>query len=70
MKKTIIIRRVVIDAPKEKVWASLADFGNVQNLSPNVSKSYLTSDQISGLGATRHCDFTSMGAQVEEKIIA
>ena len=51
MKKTIIIRRVVIDAPKEKVWASLADFGNVQNLSPNVSKSFLTSDQISGLGA-------------------
>ncbi len=70
MKKTIITRKITIDAPKEKVWNTLADFGNVQNLSPNVSKSYLTSDQISGLGATRHCDFVSMGAQVEEKIIA
>ncbi len=70
MKKTIITRRITIDAPKEKVWDSLADFGNVQNMSPNVSKSYLTSDQKNGLGATRHCDFVSMGAQVEEKITA
>jgi carbon monoxide dehydrogenase subunit G len=68
MKKTTITRSIKINASKEKVWEALADFGNVQNLSPNVAKSYLTSDTKNGLGATRHCDFTSMGAQVEEKI--
>lgn len=67
-KQTIIKRKVVIAAPQEKVWAVLADFGNVQNLSPNIAKSYSTSEAPNGLGATRHCDFTAMGAQVEEKI--
>jgi carbon monoxide dehydrogenase subunit G len=70
MKKTIITRKVAINASKKKVWEALADFGNVQSLSPNVAKSYLTSDQQSGVGATRHCDFAAMGAQVEERIVA
>jgi len=69
MKKTVIKRGTTINAPKHKVWEALADFGNVQRLSPNIAKSYLTSDAPNGLGATRHCDFTAMGAQVEEKII-
>ena len=69
MKKTRIESEVVINASKEKVWAALADFGNVQNLSPGIAKSYLTSDLKNGIGATRHCDFTVMGGQVEEKII-
>jgi carbon monoxide dehydrogenase subunit G len=69
MKKTVITRRTIIDASKQKVWETLADFGNVQNLSPNISKSYLTSYKQNGIGATRHCDFTTMGAQVDEKII-
>lgn len=69
MKKTIITRKVVINAPKQKVWEALADFGNVEHLSPNIAKSYLTSDQQNGIGTTRHCDFVSMGAQVEERIV-
>ncbi|MFT5822234.1 MAG: ligand-binding SRPBCC domain-containing protein [Crocinitomix sp.] len=69
MKDTIIKRKVTINASKEKVWEILADFGNVQNLSPNIAKSYLTSDALNGVGATRHCDFTAMGARVEEKIV-
>jgi len=69
MKKTIIKRKVTINAPKEKVWEALADFGNVQTLSPNIVKSVLTSEQKNGIGATRHCDFASMGAQVEERIV-
>jgi carbon monoxide dehydrogenase subunit G len=69
MKKTVISRKVTIDAPKEKVWKTLADFGNVYKLSPNLLKSYSTSDKANGLGATRHCDFASMGAQVEERIV-
>jgi carbon monoxide dehydrogenase subunit G len=69
MKKTIIESKVEIKASKDKVWEILADFGNVQNLSPGIAKSYVTSDIKTGLGASRHCDFTAMGAQVEEKII-
>ena len=69
MKKTIITRKVSIDAPKQKVWEVLADFGNVQSLSPNIEKSYLTTEKKNGVGAQRHCDFVSMGAQVEERIV-
>jgi carbon monoxide dehydrogenase subunit G len=68
MEKTIINRSVTINASKEKVWNVLADFGNVQNLSPNVVKSYLTSEKENGVGASRHCNFASMGAQVDERI--
>ena len=69
MKKTIIKNSVTINVDKDKLWDILSDFGNVQNLSPGIAKSYLTSETKNGLGATRHCDFTSMGSQVEEKII-
>ncbi|MFT6502258.1 MAG: carbon monoxide dehydrogenase subunit G [Crocinitomicaceae bacterium] len=68
MKKTIIDRKITINAPKHEVWDALADFGNVMNMSPNIAKSYLISDKKSGIGAQRHCDFTVMGAQVDEKI--
>lgn len=69
MKKTIIARKVEINAPKQKVWEALSDFGNVSRLSPNIVSSKLTSEQINGVGATRHCDFAAMGAQVEERIV-
>lgn len=71
MKKTVIKRNITINASKDKVWEALADFGNVQNLSPNIKKSYLKSDDSDpvGLGSERHCDFYSMGASVDEKII-
>ena len=69
MSKTVISRKILINAPREKVWNALADFGNVQNMSPNIAKSYLTTEQVNGVGAERHCDFTSMGAQVEERIV-
>jgi len=69
VSKTVISRKVIIDAPKQKVWDALDDFGNVQNMSPNISKSYLTTEQKNGVGTERHCDFTAMGAQVEERIV-
>ncbi len=67
--KTILKRQILIHSSKQKVWDALADFGNVQDLSPNIAKSFLTSDVKNGVGATRHCDFTAMGASVEEKIV-
>lgn len=65
---TQVIREIQINAPKEKVWQVLADFGGVQNYNPNVKKSYSTSKANGGVGATRHCDLTLFGASVEEAI--
>ena len=49
MKKTTIESKVKINAPKDKVWDILSDFGNVQKLSPGIAKSYLTSDTKNGI---------------------
>lgn len=65
---TTITHEVRINAPKEKVWAILADLGGIQTFNPNVSKSYYTSDSKEGVGASRHCDLLPMGA-VEEQVI-
>lgn len=56
-----------IHASKEKVWAAIADLGAVQNFHPGVSKSYYTSEQHEGPGASRHCDLRPTGS-VEERV--
>lgn len=68
-KLTLIKREIEINKSKEQVWKALADFGNICHGHPGVSKSWITSDKKEGIGATRHCDFTMMGASAEEKII-
>lgn len=70
MRKTKIQQEVTIDAPSQKVWEVLADFGNIADSSPGVVKSYLTSKRKTGVGTSRHCDLKKMGAQVEERIIS
>jgi hypothetical protein len=65
---TTIKREIVINQSKESVWKALADFGNICHGHPAVNKSYITSTQKQGVGATRHCDFTMMGASAEEKV--
>jgi hypothetical protein len=67
-KVTTIKREIEINQSKDKVWKALADFGNICHGHPAVSKSYITSTQKEGVGATRHCDFTMMGASAEEKV--
>jgi len=67
-KSTIIKREIEINQTKDKVWKALADFGNICHGHPAVSKSFVTSTQKEGVGATRHCDFTMMGASAEEKV--
>jgi len=66
---TRLANQILIDAPLEKVWAALADFGNVYKMSAGVIKSYSTSEKKTGLGAKRHCDLANFGAKVEEKIV-
>ena len=60
--------QVTINAPKEKVWEVLADFGAVQNFAAGVSRSYYTSDTKEGAGASRHCDLQNPSGYVEERV--
>ena len=55
-----------IDAPKERVWAVLADLEAVQLYNPGITKAYYTSEARNGVGATRHCDFPD-GGYVKER---
>lgn len=48
---TGVSREVPIDAPKDKVWATLANLGAIQNYNPMVARSYYTSDTRTGVGA-------------------
>ncbi len=64
---TIVRSKVHIDAPVEKVWATLADIGTIERWNPGVAKSYSTSEAKGGEGATRHCDLYQNNAQLEER---
>ncbi len=64
-----ITREVRINAFKEQVWDTLADFGGISVFSPSVANSYLTNDQNGGVGSQRHCDLSLAGASVEERIV-
>ena len=56
-----------IDAPVEKVWEVLDDFGEISQWNSGVKSSALTSDGPVSEGSTRHCDFSPLGA-VNERI--
>ena len=64
---TYIEKEIRINAPKERVWDILADFGGVVKYNPGISDSYSTSKSNEGSGATRHCDVLPMGS-IEERI--
>ncbi len=66
----VVSRQVTIEAPREAVWATLADIGSVSQWNPVVTHSVETSDEgrEAGIGSARHCDLPgSMGA-IEEVV--
>lgn len=65
---TIIAREITINKSKDEVWKAIAKFGDICHGSPGVLKSFVTSEQQEGVGATRHCDLFMMGATIEERI--
>ena len=67
---TTFTRAIEINASKEEVWKAIAKFGDICHAHPAVAKSFVTSTQQEGIGATRHCDFTMMGASAEERVSA
>ena len=66
---TKIAREIEINASKQEVWNAIAKFGDICHATPGVLKSHVTSEQQEGVGATRHCDFTMMGASAEERVL-
>jgi ligand-binding SRPBCC domain-containing protein len=56
---------VTIHAPKEKVWEALRQYGEIYRYAPSIGKSWLTSSQLEGAGASRHCDLVPMGSTLE-----
>lgn len=64
-----ITYQTTIDAPRDKVWAILNDFGNIQNFHPLVLESHALDELDGGLGATRRCDF-GKGMAISERIVA
>jgi len=59
---------VQINAPAEKVWELLDDFGGVEKFSFGVEKSPIVSEKDSGVGAKRHCVFYDKTSVMEEII--
>ena len=57
-----------INAPVEKVWEVLDDFGGVDKFSIGVQQSSLIGDKASGLGAVRSCVFYDQTSLREEII--
>ena len=64
-----ITRQVKINAPREKTWEILADWGAVSNWAPTITESHTTTEAKRGVGSIRSCDHTQMG-NIEEEIVA
>jgi ligand-binding SRPBCC domain-containing protein len=63
---------VIIDAPIEKVWAEFANIGSIFLNSPTVDTSYATSENVTGVGATRHMILSPLikkGATLDERVL-
>lgn len=60
---------ITVEAPAERVWDALSDFGRIWRMNAAVPSSHLTGDQATGVGATRHCDLVMAGASIEERIV-
>ncbi len=65
---TQITSEIRINAPKEKVWAVLANLGAIESFNPMVEKSYYISESRKGIGATRTCEFKGGGVISERAI--
>ncbi len=51
---------VTIEASKDAAWALLADYGNPHKYVGGIVDAYLTTEQTSGVGMTRHCTLPRM----------
>ncbi|MCI0633822.1 MAG: SRPBCC family protein [Actinobacteria bacterium] len=61
-------RQVLIEAPVDKVWSVLADFGNVAPWAPTIPASRLLTEATGGVGAERTCTHEA-GFEVTERVV-
>jgi uncharacterized membrane protein len=69
---TEITVEVEIDAPIETVWEVFANIGGIYLSSPTVDTSYISSEQKTGIGASRHMILSPMmkkGATLDERVV-
>ncbi|MEM9465566.1 MAG: SRPBCC family protein, partial [Actinomycetota bacterium] len=64
---TLQVTRTTDKSP-EALWEVLADFPNIANWYTGLKTSVSTSDAANGVGATRHCELTPVGA-IDERIL-
>lgn len=60
--------KTTIDATPDRVWEVLSDFGGISQSAPHLTGSILTSDEPTGVGASRHCDLSMGGMSTEETV--
>lgn len=58
---TTFKKQKIINATKEELWEALSNYGDIYKFNPSVSKSYITSVQNKGVGATRVCELLPVG---------
>lgn len=63
-----IERTYVIDAAPEAIWAALADYMNVDNFCPGISRVEALTHDENGLGSRRRNHFPNGSSLVEEAI--
>lgn len=59
--------RTTIDAPRDTVWAALADIGAIATWNPGLIGSHRTND-IEGIGGARHCDISAKHSLTEHVV--
>ena len=59
--------RITIDAPRQDVWAALADIGTIAAWNPGLSGSHRIND-IDGVGGARHCDLSTKHSLTEDVV--
>lgn len=62
-------KHVTIDAPRDKVWAVVADIGRIAEWAPTITRSHVIGEPTVGIGARRYCRHKLMGG-LEEEVIA
>jgi ligand-binding SRPBCC domain-containing protein len=58
---TVLENSIRIDAPKERVWAALAELDALERYDPGVRRSEIISSERGGVGAERRCDLVPGG---------
>lgn len=66
---TKVVREVLVDASREKIWEILANLESVQQYDPGVTAARYLTEAKEGVDAARHCDLVG-GDFVKERITA